>query len=646
MQCHSIFYIMSYIKIVREKLVNLEYTLNKELIRANGAGAYASTTLSGCNTRKYHGLLVVPFKDNTTHVLLANMSETVIQHDKKFHLGIYKFPVGVFNPQGHKYFREFESDPIPTKIYRVGGVVLKKEMLLVQNETQMLLRYTLLEASSATKLQLQPSLAFRNIHNLRRASMEANTKAATVKNGIKVKLYAEYPNLYMQTSRKAKYVTAPDWMYNVEYQEEQNRGYEYSEDLFVPGYFEVDMKKGQSVIISASLKEIAPNGLSRKFNAEIKNRIPRNTFENNLYNSAQQFFIKNKKDTFIRAGFHWYGFEFRDALIALPGLTLSQNNTKLFEDGLDTILRYFYKAKNEISSDIPLFLIRVIQQYFDSSNNQKAVWEKYGKDVLKIIKAITDNKYKTKVQENGLLYIPENYPTESWMNETIDGNAVTLRTGYLVDINALWYNAVMFASASAKIYKDTKLAKLIKNIEPKIASAFCDVFENDRGRHLSDFVNNEGVTTDSRPNQIFAVALPYSPLSDKKKQLVIESIEDHLLTERGLRSLSPRNKKFQEMKCSSEYDRKTTRHQGAVYPWLFGLYAEAKLRMYGKSALYNIEKRYKDFEPVMHTNGIGTVSEYYSPNPPYRGGGAISYAPSVGELLRVKMMLEEYSEKV
>lgn len=633
---------MSYIKIEKEKLVNFEYILNKELLRSNRAGAYASSTVAGCNTRKYHGLLVAPLKDGEKHVLLANVNETVIQHDEAFRLGIYKFPGGVFDPHGHRYLREFYSDPIPGLIYRVGGVLLKKEMLLSQNETQMLLRYTLLEANSPTKLRLQPAAAFRNIHKVQRSSMDANTRVHKTDNGIKIKLYENYPKLFIQSSRKSKFVTAPDWLMNVEYQKEQERGYEYTEDLFTPGYFEIDIKKGQSIVFSASVEKAAPGGLNRKFNSEIKKRIPRDTFENNLLNSAQQFFITQKKETLLSAGFPWYGFKYREALIALAGLSLPQGDTKLFEKTLDTIIKHFFKEKEFEGADIPLLLIRAIQQYADYQNNPKIIHKKYGKDILKIIKSYQNGKYPAQIRENGLLYIPDGQCDKTWMNESINGNAVSPRCGFVVEINALWYNALMFASALAETANDKPTVKYLSGLNGNLAQSFCDVFVNEKGRHLSDFVNAKGMITDSRPNQVFAVALPYSPLSDKKKQLVIESIEDHLLTVRGLRTLSPRNHKYRRLECSNEQSRKETKHQGAVFPWLFGLYAEAKLRLYQKSALYDIEKRYKKFEEVMHEVGLGTISEYYNGNPPYKSHGAVSYAPSVAEVRRVGMMIESY----
>ena len=193
---------MSYLKFNKAQLVNTEYSLKREFIRTNRAGSFASSTIINCNTRKYHGLLICPIKtfNNDNHVLLSSLDETIIQHGAEFHLGIRKYP-GTYNPKGHKYVREYEIDPNPAITYRVGGVLLKKELLLVEKEQRILVKYTLLEAHSPTIIRLQPFVAFRNIHELTQANLFANTRAAVAANGISVNLYEGFPDLFMQTSK-------------------------------------------------------------------------------------------------------------------------------------------------------------------------------------------------------------------------------------------------------------------------------------------------------------------------------------------------------------------------------------------------------------------------------------------------------------
>lgn len=330
---------MAYIEFDKTELINLKYSLSKEFIRSNRAGSFAGSTIISCNTRKYHGLLICPMDqiDGQNHILISAVDETIIQHNKEFHLAVRKYP-GVMHP-GHKYIRDFNTNPIPTITYRVGGVVLQKEMVLSSEKEQTLIKYTLIDAHSPTILRLHPFLAFRNCHQLKRANLAVKTKYFESENGIKTKMYAEYPYLFMQTSKKAEYVHAPDWFYNIEYSEEEKRGYEFTEDLFVPGYFEFPLKKGESILFSGSLEEEEPNSLKRKFTNELKKRIPREDFESCLINSAQQFIVRRNKKTQIATGFPWFGTWGRETFISLPGLTLIIDDKKTAKEIFDTSVK-------------------------------------------------------------------------------------------------------------------------------------------------------------------------------------------------------------------------------------------------------------------------------------------------------------------
>ena len=368
---------MSYIKFERDELVNLESALSKELIRSNRAGSYASSTIIGCNTSKYHGLLIVPFDDGSKHVLLSEIEETVIQRGESFRLGIRKYQGGKYDPHGHKYIREFNTEPIPGKTYRVGGIVLKKEQLLSQNEERIMIRYTILEADAPATLRLRPFLAFRHIHALSKVNMDVNTKTQAVDNGVKACLYDNYPELFMQISKKNTYVQAPDWFKDIEYQKDKERGYEHTEDLLVPGFFDIKVKKDDVIIFSAGLSETNTRSLKRKFDSALKSRIPRNSFENCLTNSAQQFFVHNEKNTLLSVGYHWYDFRYREALISLAGLTLPTGDTDTFLKTFDTLIKMYLSDKSCFEPDIPLMFFWLIQQYEKHSGDDKQTWTKY-----------------------------------------------------------------------------------------------------------------------------------------------------------------------------------------------------------------------------------------------------------------------------
>ena len=328
---------MGYLKFDKSRLVNLEYSLAREVIRSNKAGSYISTTIAGCNTRKYHGLLIcpVPALDDGKHVLLSSLDETVIQHDAEFNLGIHKYEGDHYDPKGHKYIRDFDAEVVPKTTWRVGGVILTKERMVVENEEQSLVRYTLVEATSPTILRFKPFLAFRNVHTLSKANMHAYTKYAPVKNGVKIRLYEGYPYLHMQFSKEIEFIPVPDWYNNIEYTKEKERGYEYQEDLFVPGYFEVSIEKGESIVFSASTFEVKPASIKAKFTKEFNKRIPRDTFINCLTSAASQFVMRKGKQTDIITGFPWYNGNSRQTFIALPGLTLSLDDPQTCEDVID-----------------------------------------------------------------------------------------------------------------------------------------------------------------------------------------------------------------------------------------------------------------------------------------------------------------------
>jgi len=647
---------MGYIDFEQSELINLKYSLSKEFIRSNRAGAFAGSTIINCNTRKYHGLLICPMDqlDGENHVLLSALDETIIQHDKEFHLAVRKYP-GVMHP-GHKYLFDFQANPILTLTYKVGGVVLQKEMLLAANENQVLIKYTLIDAHSPTTLKLHPFLAFRNIHKLCKANLDVNTKYLKAENGIKTKMYNAYPYLYMQISKKTDYIHAPNWFYNVEYSEEESRGYDFIEDLFVPGYFEFSIKKGESIIFSAGLKEAEPKGLKQKFENELSARIPRDTFENCLINSAQQFIVHRNNKTEIIAGYPWFGPWGRDTLISLPGLTLTIGDPETAKDILDLMSKQLKDGlfKNDASHsdaernsvDAPLWYFLAIQKYVEYTGKYKEAWKDYGPKMKSILENYKKGTaFNIKMHENGLVYSGEPGKAVTWMDAVVDGIPVTPRIGYAVEINALWYNAIMFALELAEKEKDTKFIKEWSHWPEIIKTSFVATFWSEKKKFLSDYVKDGECNWHVRPNQVFAVSLPYIMLSKEICKSVLDIVENELLTPRGLRTLSPNSSKYQGVYEGNQASRDNAYHQGTAWPWLLGAFCEAYLRIHKESGLQKIKDLYYGFEPELANAGIGTISEIYDGIPPHEAKGAISQAWSVAELLRIKTMIDKFEKK-
>lgn len=645
---------MNYLEFDKSELINLEYSLNREVIRSNRAGSYASTTLIGCNTRKYHGLLVCPMEhlDGDKHVLLSSLDLSVIQDKEEFNLGIHKYPGEVYHPKGHKYIQDFQSDPVPQIIYRVGGMRIVRESLLIENEQQTLIRYTVLEADKPAALRFRPFLAFRNMHQLSHANLHANTKVKHIENGIKTRLYEGYPDLHLQFSKQVEFVQMPDWYYKIEYLEEESRGYDYQEDLFVPGFFEVHAKKGESIVFSASTSLAKPAGMKRKFTSELKKRVPRDSFKNCLMNSAEQFIVKNGKKTEVTAGYPWFGSWGRDTFIALPGLSLARGDNKTFTDVTNTMVSKLKKGlfPNMGSDDSPayntvdasMWFFWSLQQYNYVIQDPVQLWNSYGKAMKSILNAYKKGTmHQIHMRNDGLIYAGEPGKALTWMDAVVHGDAVTPRIGCPVEINALWYNAVCFSLQLAIEAGDNNFVKAWKKLPEKIKDAFILNFWSKEKGYLADYVKDEYTDWAVRPNQIIAAAVEFSPLSESQMKSVLETVQRDLLTPRGLRTLAPNHPDYKGRYLGNQEERDRAYHQGTVWPWLLEHFGEAYLKIYKSSGIKFIKEIVQEFESTIDEHGIGSISEIYDGDPPHKPKGAISQAWSVAALLRLIEKVEK-----
>lgn len=636
-------------------MTNLEESLPRELLRTNRSGAYSCSTIVDCNTRKYHGLLVVPVPelDDENHVLLSSLDATVIQHGAEFNLGLHKYQGNNYGPKGHKYIREFDCDKVPTTLYRVGGVVLKKEVVFQHYEDRILIRYTLVDAHSATTLRFRPFLAFRSVRQFTHENSTASREYTEVENGIKTCMYAGYPDLYMQFSKDNNFVFQPDWYRGVEYPKEQERGYASNEDLYVPGYFEMDIKKGETIVFSASTSACKTGGLKRLFDKEVDERSPRDNFFHCLVNAAHQFHNRTSKDErYLLAGYPWFKCRARDTFIALPGLTLSIEEEDYFELVMQTASRGLYEFMEgkplttkiyEIEQpDVLLWAVWAVQQYAKHVGRDKCN-RKYGKLVQDIVAYIVADKHPNlHLMDNGLLYSEGKDKAVTWMNSTANGRPVVPRTGYIVEFNALWYNALKFCASMATEYEAENEAADYEKRADLCRNSFLDTFVNQYG-YLFDYVEPlDSPDWSVRPNMIFAVALDYSPLTPAQQKSVLDVCTRELLTPKGLRSLSPKSGGYNPMYVGPQTQRDYAYHQGTAWPWLGGFYMEACLKIYKRTRLSFIERQMVGYEDEMTQHCLGTIPELFDGNPPFHGRGAISFAMNVAEILRTLELLEKY----
>ena len=641
---------MSYLKFDKNLMINLEQSLPKEMLRTNQSGAYHCTTIVDCNTRKQHGLLVVPVPElgNSWHVMLSSLDLTVYQHGAPFNLALHRYRGGVMSPNGHKYIREFDCESVPRTTYRVGGVILTKEKIFISNENRILIRYTLVEANSPTTLRFRPVLAFRDANELCVENNAIDQTIPEINNGVSACLYPGYPRLYMQFSHKPTWTYEPNWYNGFEYVKDLERGVPYCEDLWVPGYFEIPIKKGESIIFSAGLSEVAPKSLAKMYESEIAHRTCRTSFFNCLKNAVKQCYLNEKDGMSLISGYPWGKILARNTFMALPGATIAINHREDFERIADTAinaLRNFMATgdtdKRIIGIDLPdvsLWAVWALQQYAKAYGRDDAK-AKYLPAVRQILDYIIGQNHPfMKVDDNGMLVTDGNDKPMSWMNASLGGRPVVARTGLLVEFNALWYNALVFAS---KLSEGTPDEEKYAAMAERMAQPFVNTFLNDYG-YLYDYVNGTYADPSVRPNMAIAIGLDYSPLDRRQRKKVLDIVTRELLTPKGLRTLSPKSYGYRPCYLGSPEEREMALHNGPARPWLMGFYSDAYLKVFGMSGVSYVDRMLIGFEDEMTNGCIGSLSQLYDANPPYTGRGAISHVTNVAEVLRTLTTLKKF----
>lgn len=553
---------MSVLTFDKKELGNLEYSLQREMLATDRRGGYMSTTIVCCNTRKYHGLMVAPIDDSDrAYVQLSSVDETVVHDGQSFNLALHRFP-GTYEPRGHKYITDFEYTPTPTITYRVGSIVLRKELLWIHNRTQLMIRYTLLEAPSDVRLRLRPFFAFRDKHALTHANMEADGRSRPIPGGVKCRLYSDFPWLYLQTDcRDAEFVPAPDWYYNFEYAREIERGYEGDEDLLTTGYFELSLGRRQSVIFSASVEAIPDPA-------------------------------------------------------AIGGMF----------------------------ADAPLWFFWVLQQ-LQRTLGEEEIWKRYGIVMKELLAAYRRGVGGVAVHDNGLVWASAPDKALTWMNALAGGVPVVSRDGYPVEINALWYNAVCYALELASRFGEEEFVGEWKAWPERIRNAFREMFWSGDDGYLADFVGPEGPNRWIRPNMVVACGLDYKMLDEEQQASVLRIVGQHLLTPKGLRSLSPRNPRYKNRCEGDEAVRAEASMNGSVWVWPLWFYVKASFDLGGREFLPRAEELLARFGEEIQSYGIGSINELFDGDPPHAPWGAVSQAWSVGAVLMIRETTERWRRR-
>ena len=645
---------MAFLKFNKSELVNLSYSLKREIICANKTGAYCNTSIVTCNTRRYHGLLAVPVDafGGRTHLLLSSLDESLILNGKQFNLGIHCYG-SVYEPRGHKYIIDFEADPVPKITYKVGEIVLTKSILLVPDSDQVMIRFDLVKAPAKVKLLLTPFLAFRDIHALTYENPNARTEGWEIPNGMSFNLYEGFPDLNMQFNIKdVSFVAAPCWYKGVTYSDEYRRGFACKEDLYVPGHFETGMKPGDSLVFSASVDPATPSGLKRKFESYVARAAKITTYHEQLVHCADLLKQDRGGHKMITAGFSWlYTGLLRETLEALPGLTLYADGNKAeFEEILDNLIadnqeRLFHRTTQV---EAPLRLADTLTHYIEFGADPKAVWKKYGPVVKGILESYLPGKrIEVAMQPDGLLWAQLDHWALSWMNTYVNGNPVTERAGYQVETNAMWFQSILFAVTMERKYSpsDSAFLKEWSRILDLVRANFQSTFWNARAGYLADYVDNAGQHLEVRPNMLYALVGENIPVEPEVAQRVLQVIDNELVTRRGIRTLSPRHAEYKGVYEGSQTDRDLAYYNGCCLTSLLGPYCEVCFKMKGAAFLNKAQWLVNGFYEDLNKHGVGAFSELYDGDPPHEPHGAISSALSTAALLEVEYLKNKYKEE-
>lgn len=644
---------MAFLSFNKSELVNLEYSLKREIIGSNKTGAYCNTSIVDCNTRRYHGLLAVPVDafGGEKHILLSGLDESIVVNHRQFNLGIHCYG-DIYEPRGHKYIVDFTAAPVPTLTYKIGETTLRKSVILAPDSDQVMIKYEIVSSPASCELILKPFLAFRCIHRLTKENPEARTGYRELENGVSFNMYEGFPDLNLQFSKASEFRYAPSWYKGITYTDEYRRGFDCKEDLFVPGTFSLKLRKGESVIVSGSTAVEDAKGLSRKFTSIVKKKGNITSSLDLLKYNADLLICNRNGHKQIDAGLTWLETGLlRETIVALPGLTLYAGaGAKEFEEILDNLIADNQERLSTRTTQVeaPLRIADDLQQYIAFGADAKKVWKKYGPVVKGIIESyLPGHREEVAVHPNGLLWCQKWRTALSWMNAYVNGIPVTERAGYQVETNAFWYNAICFALEMEQKFapKNTAFIQRWNGIKTLIEENFEKTFWIPERGYLADYVDNAGQGPAVRSNQLYAIALEYSPVSDENKSSIMQTIANELITSRGIRTLSPRNEAYRGVYEGSQIERDLAYHQGCAWIIPLDYYIDLAFRMVGPSFLKRAEYLIEGFYKDIYKHGVGAFSELYDGDPPHEPHGAISSACSTAALLRIEYLLDRYRQQ-
>ncbi len=633
---------------------DLDRNLDREWLETNGLGGWASGTVAGAHTRRYHGLLVAALHPPVGRmVLLSKLEETVLIAGATYELGCNQFP-GAIAPNGIQYLDRFDALPFPTWRYRAGSIVLEKKVAALHGENTTIVQYTLVEAPGPVELLLRPFVAVRDYHALQHANDAVHREAPFAEGVLTLKVYDGTPAFYIHVPG-ARFDHAPLWYYHYQYRQEQARGLDFEEDLYTHGVFRVTLVPGQVLGLQVSTAPSAPRPTAPLLTAEAARRDKvvdaagfKGELERQLVRAADQFIVQRGENLHtVIAGYPWFSDWGRDTMIALPGLCLATRRFAEARDILAALAQNVHQgllpnrfpdsgeAPEYNTVDATLWFFVAIRAYLNATGDEPFVRDQL-LPVLEDILAWHDRgtKYHIHCDTDGLLFAGEPGVQLTWMDAKVGDWVVTPRIGKPVEINALWYNALAILAELRKKFGRPDAAALALRAQ-KVKDTFAQTFWNEKTGYLYDVVNGNDRDDKLRPNQIFAVSLPFPLLEDAQALGVLKAVEQKLLTPVGLRSLAPNAPGYRPHYEGGVHARDGAYHEGTVWGWLLGPYITALVRLRGAAGRERARTLVNNLATQLGTAGLGTLSEIYDAEIPFTPRGCTAQAWSVAEVLRV-----------
>ena len=648
------------IRFGEEVCSNLDACLRREWLETNGIGGFASGTINGCNSRRYHGLLVAATKPPLGRfVLLSKLEETLIVKGRRFELSTNRYP-GVIHPQGFQFLKQFRLDPFPTFTFRVDDIEVEKKVFMVQGHNTTVIEYRVSGMKEAIKAQLEirPLIAFRDYHSLTHENGVIHGRIDEQANQITVSPYPGLPSLYLANNADLIETTG-HWYRTLEYDAERERGLEFHEDLFNPCLLRFDLNSSSQETVIASTEphrvtaaeEYRQRELLRRSNTTQQSPVE-DEFVRALTVAADQYIVSRGDHKSVIAGYHWFSDWGRDTMAALPGLTLATQRSDVARGILRTFAQHVDQGmlpnrfpdageRPEYNTvDATLWFFEAVRAYLAYTGDLAFVRDEVYSVLSEIISwHMRGTRFGIKLDSTGLLTSGELGVQLTWMDAKVGDWVVTPRRGKPVEIQALWYNAVCVMEDIARCLGDENARKRFNNMAALTRWSFNRQMWNEKGGYLYDVVNGRPPDASIRPNQIFAVSLRHSMLSHDRARQVVSAVQEHLLTPYGLRSLAPGDPQYRGHYTGDGASRDGAYHQGTVWPWLMGPFITAYIKLNGGSdtARRQAEVWLTPLRDHLADAGLGHISEIFEGDAPHRPVGCIAQAWSVAEVLRASV---------